>query len=65
MADWVSVKDQMPKLFHSVLVSDGKYVGVGEYCGETNLGFKYWSCDFGTGFVTHWMPLPEPPKGEN
>lgn len=25
----------------------------------------YWGTKYRTPFVTHWMPLPEPPKGGN
>lgn len=59
--EWISVKDRMPRLFHSVLVSDGENVGVGEYCGTTNLGFVHWSCDIDRAMITHWKELPGPP----
>lgn len=67
MNKWISVKDQLPLykeciLFYStndnIQVSFGCYRGIDEdgidlftdYMGFTALN------------VTHWMPLPEPPK---
>jgi hypothetical protein len=49
--EWISVEDRLPEEGEHILVcySDG------------------WICDQYTPFddgVTHWMPLPEPPKGE-
>ena len=63
---WISVKDRLPEIGQPVLIcipkwegeeiqaakleSDGKMF---EVCGEFYAG---------TWDVTHWMPLPEPPK---
>ena len=55
---WVSVKDRMPNEDEAVMVYNAKldsiYVDYPLYLGEPKLHF-----DAG---VTHWMPLPEPPK---
>lgn len=63
---WISVKDRLPETGKSVLIYypkwDGDEIQVAklegdgmmfDICGEFNIG---------TGVVTHWMPLPEPPK---
>ena len=63
---WISVKDRLPESGKSVLIYypywDGDEIQVAklEYdemmfdvCGEFNIR---------VGAVTHWMPLPEPPK---
>ena len=60
--EWISVKDKMPQ--------PDKYV-LG-YCsyGEDNYEVVCWSSRYnefhhGLGYsmpVSHWMPLPEPPK---
>lgn len=60
---WISVKDRMPK-------EEGRYIVYADkgvksafyetYEGEsrwTDEGERYWDIH-----VTHWMPLPEPPK---
>lgn len=63
---WISVKERLPEIGRSVLIYypkwDGDEIQVAklegdgmmfDICGEFNIG---------TGVVTHWMPLPEPPK---
>lgn len=63
---WISVKDRLPEIGKSVLIYypywDGDEIQVAklEYdemmfdvCGEFNIR---------VGAVTHWMPLPKPPK---
>ena len=61
---WISVKDRLPEEFTNVLVCDvhDDYVGKWEYKRNgiwDNEGFSFYSSD-----ITHWMPLPQPPKGE-
>ena len=63
MSEWISVKDKMPEDGIRVLTyadnsamfvasrDDGWYVDTGEY---------YYSSPLTN--ITHWMPLPEPPK---
>ncbi len=67
---WISVNDRLPNSNKKVLVycknERDEYVGVGYY---RNWMGKYWFdsenkepfevCGYE---VTHWMPLPEPPK---
>lgn len=63
---WISVKERLPEIGRSVLIYypkwDGDEIQVAkleddemmfDICGEFNIG---------TGAVTHWMPLPKPPK---
>ena len=69
---WISVKDELPDFGERVIVTDGVFVGEAylnsngkwiRYCGsfyedgdlEELLGIK----------ITHWMPMPIPPKKEN
>ena len=45
---------------------DGETVSKYDLAGEKNVWYRYDS-EYGyvsTDSVTHWMPLPEPPKGE-
>ena len=55
--EWISVKDRLPDKHTDVLV-----------CQTNGKVLKGWlgSADrwFAPGIVTHWMPLPQPPKGE-
>ena len=66
---WIPVTERLPELHEEVLVCTEEY-------GETVLGFAMVAVFEGTGWleawerktyltaVTHWMPLPEPPKEE-
>ena len=65
--EWIPVKDRMPENsgFYLVLHQD-KYdrsasIAIDYYvmCGAG----EWWANEF-THNITHWMPLPEPPKGE-
>ena len=62
--EWISVKDGLPK--------NGKEgVLIALRWGEVDIGLcedGRWDSEFVNeyedGEVTHWMPLPQPPKGE-
>ena len=62
--EWVSVEDAIPAPGERVLATDGTFVGEA-YRTSANTWYRH------TGFpwrdclqsiVTHWMPLPKPPK---
>ena len=63
---WIPVSERLPE-------EDGKVLGVVKEEGYNRIAFvfysdgRWWDC-FYNGFtninVTHWMLLPEPPKGE-
>ena len=64
--EWISVKDRLPE-------SDGECVLIALRCGVVDIGWYYkqfgcWKIEFVNryedGENTHWMPLPQPPKGE-
>lgn len=61
--DWISVKDRMPEDDATYLVYGRNGYGIvfAVYYGDG----EWLTCDDLTNitrFVTHWMPLPEPPK---
>ena len=57
--EWISVDDRLPEPFDSVLVfRDGKIM-IDHH--EENGWFAY---DLNGKRATHWMPIPQPPKGE-
>ena len=56
---WISVKDRLPEKNTDVLIYN-----IEEYMGTdflTKDGKWFWNEELPP---THWMPLPEPPKGE-
>ncbi len=66
MAEWISVKDRLPNEGQEVLCYGGGnlmnvYIYLDDDCWEDEYG--YWETAESEG-ITHWMPLPEPPKGE-
>ena len=69
MTEWISVKDRLPEDITNVLVF-GEYWkvmiaqldffnGDGKAWYEKNGGFRG---HVDSDNITHWMPLPEPPK---
>ena len=75
MQEWISVDDKLPPHNHDVLVYRpnmamkilvDNYVGYyGEDDDEWHEGWaKYGEDIHNNPLITHWMPLPQPPKGE-
>lgn len=74
---WISVKDRLPDVAGMYIVTacdewcshgEGIWYGTVVVVAEYSGGCWNWN-DNGTDYdiddlVTHWMPLPEPPKGE-
>ena len=59
--EWVSVDDRLPEDGDVVIICTNKnFVYAGELIGDT----WFLDNDSWTATVTHWMPLPQPPKGE-
>ena len=64
--EWIPVTERLPEKGEEVLVFDTRenWTGFARLRPDetwTALGFDF---PFDLGEVTHWMPLPEPPKGE-
>jgi hypothetical protein len=73
IVEWISVDDELPEddLLKVVRYKEthyGKHLGIAlsrYYYPSNNPGRKYWCFEFGSSQptkVTHWMPLPPPPK---
>jgi hypothetical protein len=61
--EWISVKDRRPHHQRKIIITNGKWVDVTEEHGMDDNDEYYFNN--GTGkveSVSHWMPLPEPPK---
>ena len=61
---WIPVSERLPEKRETVLVCDVRenYMNAWEYLGRDE--WLYDSSIWETKEITHWMPLPEPPKGE-
>ena len=62
--EWISVDDRLPEEpLQTVIVTNGKETCVAVYSVVYDeFGVM---CGKGKSFgITHWMPLPQPPKGE-
>ena len=64
--EWVSVEDRLPahstKVIINHITSYGRDEAFGCYHEDTER-FVYWGGDFENSLeVTHWQPLPQPPK---
>ena len=69
--EWISVKDQLPKKdgdssIYCLVFDSYNGIVVRPYnevhgCWDQEDGDDYY-CDAVGGKITHWMPLPEPPK---
>ena len=59
MADmkWIPVTERLPKHGQEVIIYTGNILK------PTVLAYQFWNPKYDTWcHVTHWMPLPEPPK---
>lgn len=64
MGEWISVNDRLPEDGETVLTYRHGIVEVQEFDNRRKGWIRngwFWSMLT----VSYWMPLPEPPKGEN
>lgn len=68
MSDWISVEYSHPSFNECVIVYrpswKGQPVTTGWLKAINSQGLKFIIDDCDNYSITHWMPLPEPPKGE-
>ena len=56
---WIPVSERLPEKEMEVIVYTGNILKPSVFC------YHFWTADLlSWQSVTHWMPLPEPPKGE-
>lgn len=56
---WIPVSERLPEQGQEVIVYDGGVLKPKVFC------YLFWNKDYNSwARITHWMPLPEPPKGE-
>ena len=57
--EWISVKDRLPEQGQEIIVYSGGVLK------PTVFAYQFWNKHYDSwARITHWMPLPEPPKGE-
>ncbi len=61
--EWIPVTEMLPSIDETILVYDGD-VDTGIFYKGAFQTFDENGYPFEISGVTHWMPLPEPPKGE-
>lgn len=65
MAEWISVKDRLPKEGEIVLacniIGESKILS---YYNEKFMLFDENGYPYKALYITHWIPLIQPPKGE-
>ena len=60
---WISVKDRLPEEENACLAVDNeRRVVIGRYKSAGNCSVSWYSTMIFFPPITHWMPLPEPPK---
>ena len=64
--EWISVKDGLPEDWTDVLIlSRFGFLETAVYTGAPGKWRVGWNGDMlEANSITHWMPLPNPPKGE-
>ena len=64
--EWISVDDRLPEAWKQVLIySRHDFYESAVYIGVPGKWRVTWNHEMlETDSVTHWMPLPQPPKGE-
>ena len=67
--EWISVKDRLPEKHDRFICtykfnsnSEMQFVGVLDYYASDQ--YPHWQHESAGVIVTHWMPLPQQPKGE-
>jgi len=67
--EWISVNDRLPETSQNVIIirfSNGRFYlpDMAEYYGGQFFPTLQMpdGTDFNADWITHWMPLPEPPK---
>jgi len=59
---WISVEERLPDVAEKLITYNGNFVSENWLCTVASKDGKINVWAYSEGFVTHWMPLPEPPK---
>ena len=62
--EWISVKDRLPEVNHTVLVYGGNGITIDWLEDYGELGLRWGNLCCGSYKPEYWRPMPQPPKGE-
>lgn len=62
---WISVEERLPEDDDDVLMMTDMGMSMGYYCRDSFIDSWVDYVNSDSKCVTHWMPLPEPPKEDN
>lgn len=64
--EWISVEDRLPEIGRCVIAYNAlaKCAAEAMYKGEGMFLQFRWPARLQEHEITHWMPMPQPPKGE-
>lgn len=62
---WISVKDRLPDVGKIVLAFGKRSATTGMFQGINKRNELWWWKEHTIKYVSHWMPLPEPPKEDD
>lgn len=67
MSDWISIEERLPERSDTYLVylgdEDHSVISIADFVSK-NGGWDIFEKYYIGCTVTHWMPLPSPPKGK-
>ena len=64
VGEWISVEDKLPEVGKVVLAFGTRSATTGMFQGINKRNNLWWWKGHTIKHVSHWMPLPEPPKEE-
>lgn len=62
MTEWISVKDRLPEKGQTVGTFSQKLMDIGDFPLNYHTFFNVEGKWPGGELISHWLPLPEPPK---
>ena len=65
VTEWISVKDRLPNVGQIVLAFGKRSATTGMFQGVNKRNELWWWKEHTIKYVSHWMPLPEPPKEDD